>query len=137
MFVLVVLSTAIAYSCELIGTQTTSDLVSDFARKNNLDKFVCVNCNKRGGLCVDGVALNCTRCRILSLVSEYKSNEEKNQERLLVRELIGTETAGFRLSNCISQYNCIECGESLSMIYYVTIYYCFKCKKYFNIERGS
>ena len=63
---------------------------------------------------------------------------EKKPERLLVRELIGSETAGLRLSQRVSGYNCIECGESLVVVPYVsTIYFCFECKKYFNIEKGE
>ena len=62
---------------------------------------------------------------------------EKKQERISVRELVGSETAGFRFSQWVSKYHCIECGELLSTTYSIEIYFCFKCKKYFNIEKGK
>ena len=61
---------------------------------------------------------------------------EKKQERLFVRELIGSETAGFILSNWTSSYCCVKCGESLTTVYnYNAVWFCSKCKKYFNIEK--
>ena len=64
---------------------------------------------------------------------------EKKQERLLVRELIiGSETAGFILSNWTSSYRCVKCGESLATVYNSNaVWYCSKCKKYFNIVKGG
>ena len=59
-------------------------------------------------------------------------------QRLLVRELIGSEIAGFSYSRCVSDYNCIECGESLIIATCERrVYICYKCKKYFNIEKGN
>ena len=59
------------------------------------------------------------------------------QERLLVRELVGTETAGLKLSDWTSSYHCVVCGESLTTVLdnSYAIWFCFKCKKYFNIEK--
>ena len=63
---------------------------------------------------------------------------EKKKERLFVRELIGSETAGFILSNWTSSYRCVVCGESLTTVYNSNgIWYCSGCKKYFNIEKGE
>ena len=63
---------------------------------------------------------------------------EKKQERLLVRELIGTETVGFVLSDWTSSYRCFVCGESLTTVWNRNLtWYCSKCKKYFNIEKGE
>ena len=209
-----------------LGTSTASDYCAEFAREHDLDMLYCVHCDKRGGLHVDGVALHCTKCSWLSLVSEYdapyscippskfyegqkvwdvligrgtvkkvdrsrddsmaiavemddrslgygslgyrwysingtydikdktkrlyaattkiatfdldKLFPEKKQERLLVRELVGTETVGFRLSDWTSSYRCVICGESLTTVCNSNvIWYCSKCQKYFNIEKGE
>ena len=64
--------------------------------------------------------------------------EEWKNSRLSVRELIGTETAGFTLSAWTSSYRCVVCGEHLTTIYNSeTVRYCSKCKKYFNIEKRN
>ena len=61
---------------------------------------------------------------------------EKKQERLFVRELIGSETAGFILSNWTSSYRCVKCGESLATVYNSNaVWYCSKCERYFNIRK--
>ena len=64
--------------------------------------------------------------------------EEKKPERILVRELIGSEAVGLSPSRYISEYHCVECGEKIALVYYcITIYKCNKCKKYFDINKGE
>ena len=71
------------------------------------------------------------------LIIGEEEKSEKKQERLSVGELIGTETAGFTLSDWTSSYHCVVCGESLTTVYRNAVWFCFKCKKYFNIEKGK
>ena len=59
---------------------------------------------------------------------------EKKQERLLVRELIGTETF-HTIHYAETEYNCVRCGKSL--VLNPVGYYCLSCKTGFHIEKGE
>ena len=75
---------------------------------------------------------------VVVLEKLHKVFSGKKLERLSVRELVGSETAGFKLSDWASSYCCVKCGQSLTTVYNSnTAWYCFKCKKYFNIEKGK
>lgn len=65
---------------------------------------------------------------------------EKKQERLLVRELIGSETVGLQCYNFVvtsNKYSCVRCGKLLGIAFGNGNYFCPNCKKYFNIEKGE
>ena len=62
--------------------------------------------------------------------------EWREAKRLLVRELVGNETAGLTLSDWTSSYHCVVCGGNLITVWNRNVtWYCSQCKKHFNIEK--
>ena len=56
---------------------------------------------------------------------------EKKQERLSVRELVGSETAGLRCNKFVAsaiKYNCMLCGNLLGIALGNGNYFCLECK---------